>query len=76
VEFSGLQGQSPENGSFLEFDRRLLGILGPKSSIVGLQRLLAMRKGPQFADLSHPKKEILKKREWMAGDAVLIAPVS
>src|SRR5258708_35535759 len=45
---SGLILQSPgpvsENGSFLEFDRRLLGILGPKSSIDGLQRLLAIRK--------------------------------
>jgi hypothetical protein len=42
--FSGLQGESPENGSFLGFGWRLLGILGPRSSNIGLQRLLAMRK--------------------------------
>jgi hypothetical protein len=32
--------------SFLGFGWRLLGILGPNSSSVGLQRLLAMRKAP------------------------------
>jgi hypothetical protein len=42
--FSGLQGESPENGSFPGFGWRLLGILGPRSSNIGLQRLLAMRK--------------------------------
>jgi hypothetical protein len=42
--FFGLQGESPENGSFLGFGWRLLGILSPKSSNIGLQRLLAMRK--------------------------------
>jgi len=44
VLFFGLRGESPENGSFLEFDWRLSGILGPKSANVSLQRLLAMRK--------------------------------
>src|ERR1700676_1301793 len=42
--FFGLQGESPENGSFLEFGWRLLGMFGPKSSNIGLPRLLAMRK--------------------------------
>jgi hypothetical protein len=42
--FFGLQGESLENGSFLGFGWRLLGILGPRSSNIGLQRLLAMRK--------------------------------
>jgi hypothetical protein len=42
--FFGLQSESPENGSFLGFGWRLLGILGPKSSNIGRQRLLAMRK--------------------------------
>jgi hypothetical protein len=42
--FFGLQGESPENGSFLGFGWRLLGIFGPKSSNIGLQRLLAKRK--------------------------------
>jgi hypothetical protein len=44
VLFFGLQGESPENGSFLGFGWRLLGMLGQKSSNIGLQRLLAMRK--------------------------------
>jgi hypothetical protein len=42
--FFGLQDESPENGSFLGFGWRLLGILGQKSSNIGLQRLIAMRK--------------------------------
>jgi hypothetical protein len=42
--FFRLHGESPENGSFLGFGWRLSGILRPKSSIIGLQRLLAMRK--------------------------------
>jgi hypothetical protein len=42
--FFDLQSESPENGSFLGFCRRLSGILMPKSSIVGLWRLFAMRK--------------------------------
>jgi hypothetical protein len=42
--FFGLQGESPENGSFPGFGWRLLGMFGPKSSNIGLQRLLAMRK--------------------------------
>jgi hypothetical protein len=44
VLFFGLQGESPENGSFLGFGWRLLGMFGPKSSNIGLQRLLAIRK--------------------------------
>jgi hypothetical protein len=42
--FFGLQGESLENGSFLGFGWRLLGILGPESPNIGLQRLSAMRK--------------------------------
>jgi hypothetical protein len=42
--FFGLQEASPENGSFPGFGRRLLGVLDPKSSNMGLQRLFAMRK--------------------------------
>jgi hypothetical protein len=29
-----------------------------------------------LAGLSHQEKKILRKQEWLAGDAVLIAPVS
>jgi hypothetical protein len=42
--FFGLQGESPENGSFLGFGWRLLAVLGQKGSNIGLRRLLAMRK--------------------------------
>jgi hypothetical protein len=74
--FFGLRGESPKNGSFLGFGWRLLGILGQKTSNIGLQRLMAMRKARVLAGLSHPKKEILRNAECLAGDAVLIAPVS
>jgi hypothetical protein len=33
-------------------------------------------KSPHLAGLSHQEKKILRKQEWLAGDAVLIAPVS
>jgi hypothetical protein len=42
--FFRLQSESPENGNFPGFGWRLLGMFGPKSSNIGLQRLLAMRK--------------------------------
>jgi len=58
---------------FLDFGWRLLGILDPKSSKVGLQRLLPTRKARVWR-LSHPKKEILSNSDCLAGDAVLIAP--
>jgi hypothetical protein len=44
VSFYGLQDESPENGSFPGFGWRLSGMFGPKSSNIGLQRLMAMRK--------------------------------
>src|SRR6201998_4051911 len=74
--FFGLQGESPENGSFLGFGWRLLVILGPKSSNVGLQRLLAMRKARHWRAFLLLKKEILRNADCLAGDTVLIAPVS
>jgi hypothetical protein len=74
--FFGLQGESPENGSFLGFGWRLLGILGPKSSNVGLQRLLTMRKARHWRAFLLLKKEILRNMDCLADDAVLIAPVS
>jgi hypothetical protein len=42
--FFGLQGESPENGSFPGFGWRLLGMFGAKSSNINLQRLSAMIK--------------------------------
>jgi hypothetical protein len=57
--FFGLQGESPENGSFRGFGWRLLGILGQKSSNIGLQRLMAMRKADVWQAFTYPKKEIL-----------------
>jgi hypothetical protein len=65
--FFSLQGESPENGSFLGFGWRLLGILGPKSSNVGLQRLLAMRKARIGGPFSSRKENSLKnKTAWLA----------
>jgi hypothetical protein len=74
--FFSLQGESPENGSFLGFGWRLLGILGPKSSNVGLQRLLAMRKARIWRAFLIEERKFSKKQDCLAGDAVQIAPVS
>jgi hypothetical protein len=74
--FFGLQGESPENGSFLGFGWRLLEILGPKGPNVSLQRQLAMRKTHVWRAFLPLKKEILSNAECLAGDAVPIAPVS
>jgi hypothetical protein len=64
--FFSLQGESPENGSFLGFGWRLLGILGPKSSNVGLQRLLAMRKARIWrAFLIEERKFSKNKTAWL-----------
>jgi hypothetical protein len=61
-----LQGKSPENGSFLGFGWRLLGILGPKSSNVGLQRLLAIRKARIWrAFLIEERKFSKNKTAWL-----------
>ena len=40
----------------------------PKKFELRSPETIGDEKSPQFAGLSHPKKEILKKREWMAGD--------
>jgi hypothetical protein len=64
--FFGLQGESPENGSFVEFDWRLSGILGPKTSNVRLQRLLAMRKARvSRAFLIKERKFSENKNAWL-----------
>jgi hypothetical protein len=59
--FFGLQGKSPESGSFLEFGWRLLGMFGPKSSNIGLQRLLAMRKARIWRPFSSEEGNSLKR---------------
>jgi hypothetical protein len=56
--FFGLQGKSSENGSFLEFGWRLLGMFGPKSSNIGLQRLLAFD-GPFSSEEGNSLKRTL-----------------
>jgi hypothetical protein len=64
--FFGLQGESPENGSFLGFGQRLLGILGQKSSNIGLQRLTAMRKAQVWrAFLIQRKKFSETRTAWL-----------
>src|SRR5216684_736103 len=64
--FFGLRCQSPENGSFPGFAWRLLGILGPKSSNVGLQRLLAIRKARIWrAFLIEERKFSKNKNAWL-----------
>jgi hypothetical protein len=61
----GLQGDSLENGSFLGFGWRLLGILGPKFD-VGLWRLLAMRKARIWqAFLIEERKFSENKTAWL-----------
>jgi hypothetical protein len=64
--FFGLQGESPENGSFPGFGWRLLGILGQKSSNIGLQRLMAMRKAHVWrAFLIQRKKFSETRTAWL-----------
>jgi hypothetical protein len=64
--FFSLRGESPENGSFLGFGWRLLGILGPKSSNFSLQRLLAMRKARIWrAFLIEERKFSKNKNAWL-----------
>ena len=57
--FFGLQGESPENGSFLGSGWRLLGILGPKSSNFDLPRPLAMRKARIWRPFLSEERKIL-----------------
>jgi hypothetical protein len=65
--FSGLQRESPENGSFLGLAWRLSGILGPKSSNTGLWRLSAMRKARIWrAFLIKERKFSENKNAWLA----------
>jgi len=65
--FPSLQGESPENGSFLGFGWRLLGMFGPKSSNIGLQRLLAIRKARIWrAFLIERKKFSQTRTAWLA----------
>jgi hypothetical protein len=64
--FFGLQGKSPENGSFLEFGWRLLGMFSPKSSNISLQRLSAMRKARIWrAFLIKERKFSENKNAWL-----------
>jgi hypothetical protein len=65
--FSGLQRESLGNGSFRGFGWRLLGILGPKSSIIGLQRLLALIKAHIWrAFLIKKRKFSENSNAWLA----------
>jgi hypothetical protein len=65
--FFGLQGESPENGSFLGFGWRLSGIIDPKSSNTGLWRLSAMRKARIWrAFLIKERKFSENKNAWLA----------
>src|ERR1700733_1527073 len=54
---SVLQGESPENGSFIEFGQRLLGIFAEKVRKWRNWRLLTIRKSPPLAGLSATKEE-------------------
>jgi hypothetical protein len=64
--FSGLCDESLENGSFIEFRRRLLGIRGAKSSISWLQRLSTMRKARIWrAFLVKRRKFSENKNAWL-----------
>jgi hypothetical protein len=65
--FFGLQSESPENGSFLGFGWRLLGIFGPKSSTIGLQRLLAMREARIWRAFLIQRRKFSKTRTGWLG---------
>jgi hypothetical protein len=65
--FFGLRGGSPENGNTHRFGWRLLGILRPKSSIIGLQRQLAMRKARIWRGFLIKERKFPENRNaWLA----------
>jgi hypothetical protein len=53
------KAESPENGSFLGFGRRLSGILGPKKFERQSPETIGDEKSPHLARLSHQGRNIL-----------------
>jgi hypothetical protein len=70
------KGESPENGSFIEFGWRLSGVFAEKVRKWRNQRLSTIRKARHWRAFLLLKKEILRNADCLAGGAVLIAPVS
>jgi hypothetical protein len=65
--FFGLQGESPENGSFPGFGWRLSGIFARKSANAGLQRLSRIRKARIWRAFLVKKRKFSKSRNaWLA----------
>jgi hypothetical protein len=65
--FYRLQGESPENGSFLGFGWRLSGVLGAKRLNTSLWRLSAMKKARIWrAFLVKQRKFSENKNAWLA----------
>jgi hypothetical protein len=65
--FFGLQGESPENGSFPGFGWRLSGIFGRKSANAGLQRLSTIRKARIWRAFLVKKRKFSKNRNGWLG---------
>ena len=64
--FFGLQGESPENGTFPGFGWRLSGIYGRKSANTGLQRLSRIRKARIWQAFLGRKRKFSKNRTaWL-----------
>jgi hypothetical protein len=57
--FWRLQGESPENGSFIEFGWRLSGVFAEKARKWRNWRLSTIRKARHWRAFLLPKKEIL-----------------
>ena len=73
----GLQPQSPENGSFSHFRQRLLANPLRECPKSELGDWWLIRKNPPLAGLSaNIRSPLSRGPDWLAGDAVLIAPVS
>jgi hypothetical protein len=65
--FFGLQGESPENGSFPGFGWRLSGIYSRKSANTGLQRLSRIRKARIWRAFLVRKRKFSKNRNGWLG---------
>jgi hypothetical protein len=64
--FSGLQRESPENGSFLGFGWRLSAIFDAESANMGLRRLFAMRKARVWPAFLIKKRKFSENRNaWL-----------
>lgn len=74
--FLRLEGGSLEHGNFPKDCRRLSRIPAAKFRKSVSRRLVEVKETRIWQAFPVSEKDILRKPDWLAGDAVLIAPVS